>query len=83
MTAPSADRRVWFRAKRYGIGWGLPCAWQGWVVLGVWFLLMLAGTPLLPEHPLWFALHTVVLAALLIFVCWLKGEKVRWRWGGD
>ncbi|HTS17465.1 MAG TPA: hypothetical protein VMP11_07825 [Verrucomicrobiae bacterium] len=27
------DKRVWFRAKRYGWGWGLPCAWQGWVVL--------------------------------------------------
>jgi hypothetical protein len=23
--------RYWFRAKRYGMGWGLPLAWQGWV----------------------------------------------------
>lgn len=23
----------WFRAKRYGWGWGLPVRWQAWVVL--------------------------------------------------
>jgi hypothetical protein len=23
------------------------------------------------------------LAALLIAICWLKGEKPRWRWGDD
>jgi hypothetical protein len=24
-------RKIWFPAKRYGWGWGLPCCWQGWV----------------------------------------------------
>jgi hypothetical protein len=29
------EKTVWFIAKRYGWGWGLPCAWQGWVVFAV------------------------------------------------
>jgi hypothetical protein len=24
------EKHYWFRAKRYGLGWGLPCSWQGW-----------------------------------------------------
>jgi hypothetical protein len=30
-----------------------------------------------------FNLATVVLAGLLVTVCWIKGEKPRWRWGKD
>lgn len=26
-------QKYWFSDKRYGWGWGLPSAWQGWVVL--------------------------------------------------
>jgi len=29
----SRQREFWFPAKRYGWGWGLPVAWQGWAVL--------------------------------------------------
>ena len=35
--------RYWFPAKRYGWGWGLPVAWQGWLVLAVFFGLVAAG----------------------------------------
>ncbi len=24
---------IWFPAKKYGYGWGMPVVWQGWVVL--------------------------------------------------
>jgi len=37
---PVPEKRVWFPAKRYGWGWGLPCAWQGWLVLAAYFLGM-------------------------------------------
>ncbi len=30
------QHRYWFRSKRYGYGYGLPIAWQGWVVLLLW-----------------------------------------------
>lgn len=29
----SNGKKIWFPAKRYGWGWGLPVTWQGWVVL--------------------------------------------------
>ena len=38
------DRDIWFPAKRYGWGWGFPIAWQGWVVLLVYLVLLFLGT---------------------------------------
>ena len=33
--------KIWFPSKTYG--WGLPCAWQGWVVFLIYFLLLILG----------------------------------------
>jgi uncharacterized membrane protein YhaH (DUF805 family) len=77
------EKKYWFRAKRYGYGWGLPCSWQGWVVFGVWLALMGAGAFLMPEHPLVFGAHVLILVAALIVICIFKGEPPRWRWGKD
>jgi len=80
-----SDRQYWFRAKRYGWGWGLPVTWQGWLVLAVFVALLIANTFAFPpsQQPgLYFGL-TVVLVAALSVVCWLTGEPPRWRWGGD
>lgn len=73
----------WFPMKRYGWGWGLPIAWQGWVALGAYMVAMPLGIVLFPP---WSALveymiYVHVLTAALIFICWLKGEPPRWRWG--
>jgi len=74
----------WFPAKRYGWGWGLPTAWQGWVVVAVFIAVVLAGAQwILPSRgPVPFVLYTLVLTAALVGVCWLKGEPPSWRWGG-
>ncbi len=82
---PSAktEKKIWFPAKRYGWGWGLPVCWQGWVVMIVWVLLLVAAQLLLLRHPVWFAVCIVGLAAGLIGICLWKGEKPRWRWGKD
>lgn len=37
------ERKYWFRAKRYGWGWGLPTAWQGWVVMALFSCLLLVA----------------------------------------
>jgi uncharacterized membrane protein YhaH (DUF805 family) len=77
----STDQRYWFRAKRYGWGWGLPCSWQGWVVLLVWLAAFLAGVRFLPR---WLPAHLafmVVMVVLLLMVCYCKGEPPAWRWG--
>jgi hypothetical protein len=78
------DRRAcWFPAKQYGWGWGLPTAWQGWVVLGIFFFLVGIGAfTLLPESsPYMFVAYCLLLCLALVAVCWAKGEPPRWRWG--
>lgn len=80
---PTNDpNRIWFPAKRYGWGWGLPVAWQGWVVMGVWFVIVVGVTPFLAVRswPGFFA-FLAVMSALLIAVCYVRGEPLRWRWG--
>jgi len=77
-------KRYWFRAKRYGWGWGLPGTWQGWVVL-VAFLVAapLGAVFLLGSGVGAFILYEAVITAVLLAVCFRKGEPPRWRWGGD
>lgn len=79
------ERKYWFTAKSYGWGWGLPAAWQGWVVLIAFVLLMIAGAILvLPRFGmLLFYAYTFALVAMLTFVCWRTGPPPRWRWGDD
>ena len=76
--------RYWFKAKRYGWGWGLPTAWQGWVVYAVALALFAAIAIAFPpprDIPR-FILGVVAVAAALVVVCLVKGEPPRWRWGG-
>ncbi len=74
----------WFPAKRYGWGWGLPLRWQGWVVLAAFIFLFGAGFLIFPPNgKLAFLLaYVAFISALLIAICWIKGERPRWRWGG-
>lgn len=84
--APAEQRpstEIWFRAKRYGWGWGAPVAWQGWVVLVGWLALLLAGVlALVRLSPVVAFVYTLAMVALLIAICWIKGERPRWHWGG-
>jgi hypothetical protein len=77
--------KYWFPAKRYGWGWGLPVAWQGWVVLGVYLVLVLAGIPFVNSaaRVLLFVLYVAALSLVLVAICWRTGEPPRWRWGGS
>jgi hypothetical protein len=75
-------RRYWFKRKRYGWGWGLPVAWQGWVVLALFVAAISAASHLAPRHPVLFALAITASAAALLAVCLWKGEPPKWRWGG-
>jgi hypothetical protein len=69
----------WFPAKRYGWGWGPPIAWQGWVVLGAYFVVLVVISLAIPPaaHPAGFIAAVSALSALLVAVCWLKGEPPR------
>lgn len=76
------DRPEWFAPRRYGIGAGLPIAWQGWALLSIWAALI--GLALLifgPEDILALAIVIPVTAAALIIVARTTRGGWRWRWG--
>lgn len=83
-------QQYWFKAKLYGWGW-TPATWQGWLVISVYAALIVIMSLLredsIPGNPdsgsnfLVFALPIILLTALLIFICYKKGEKPRWQWG--
>lgn len=82
-------KKLWFVTKRYGWGW-TPATWEGWLVLVVFVAVMVANamrlgvadqSPMAPAFPTEFVVETAILVALLISICYAKGEKPRWRWG--
>ncbi len=79
------ERKYWFRAKRYGWGWGLPLCWQGWVAYGAYAVLL--GLAVFwfrfHHHPAAFVSLVLLLTLALLGVCWTMGEPPRWRWGKD
>jgi hypothetical protein len=75
--------KYWFRAKRYGYGWGLPCRWQGWAVLIGYAALILARKAIIPRDATATALYVLGLTAALIVICRLKGPPPKWRWGEE
>jgi len=78
------EKEIWFPAKKYGWGWGPPCAWQGWVVMAVWLVLLGGGWLFIAPRSIGlFVGYAFVLGAVLFVVAWLKGEPPRWRWGKD
>ncbi len=80
-----SDRPEWFAPRRYGLGAGLPMAWQGWAVLAA-FLLVIGLAILLfgPDNPAALVIIVPAIAALLIVTALTTRGGWRWRWGnGD
>ena len=82
------NNKLWFKAKSYGWGW-TPVTWQGWVVTVVFSALIylnyvrlesVAGTE--QELMMFYIPETIILALILILICYKKGERPEWRWGG-
>ena len=77
-------KKMWFPAIKYGFGWGLPVTWPGWAVLLSYILLIVIGIKNVTGSTSqvgFFIVYVVFLTALLIFICWKKGEKPAWRLG--
>jgi uncharacterized membrane protein YhaH (DUF805 family) len=49
----------------------------------LWLALVFASTFLLNQHLAWAVVCMGGMVLLLILICYLKGEKPRWRWGKD
>jgi len=73
-------KKIWFRAKIYGWGW-CPCTWQGWLIILVWLLLFVSALVKMDHEWLKNLVAAFVFTAILIWVCYKKGEKPGWRWG--
>jgi hypothetical protein len=80
---PTRPPRYWFPAKTYGWGWGVPCTWEGWLVLVAYIGLTIAVAWICPPERSWpgFLAGVYGLAAAMILVCWWTGEPPAWRWG--
>lgn len=78
-----SSQKYWFLAKAYGWGWGVPRAWQGWVVLAGYVMGMIALTIFVdPESRMGeFLTGVAALTVALLAICFAKGEPPRWRWG--
>lgn len=76
----------WFKRKAFGWGW-TPVTWQGWLVILVYIAIILAlvfslsNSSTGEEVALIFLLPFIILTALLICICYKKGEKPKWTWG--
>lgn len=70
---------AWFRAKRYGYGWGLPLTWQGWVVLVAYTAVMAVGGIWFARNPGAFVAIMLGASAVLVWICWATGEPPRLR----
>ncbi len=85
-----SKKKLWFVARRYGYGW-TPATKEGWLVLLLYLLAVwgayecqytrdASGT--MDDFILYRFLPQVFgLTLMLLVICFLKGEKPRWRWG--
>lgn len=79
-------QRYWFKRKLYGFGW-IPARLPGWIVLGMYLLVVLGLTLTTPRTlSTQAALVQVVIPiciATIIFllIAWRTGEPLQWQWG--
>ena len=72
----------WFAAKRYGIGSGMPIAWQGWALLAGYIVLI--GLAAFLVQFSWLAYFSLVgfLTGLFALISARTTQGGwRWRWG--
>jgi hypothetical protein len=74
-----SDRPEWFAPKRFGIGAGLPIAWQGWAVLAAYILLLYLAAHWLNPPSLAFWSAVALLTGLFVWIAFLI-TKGGWRW---
>jgi hypothetical protein len=82
--------KLWFKARSFGWGW-TPVSVEGWVVVVVFLVLVLAGTAIFmyqirggADQGLATVLYLAWVALLvgaLVAIGYATGEPPRWRWG--
>ena len=80
----SNPNNIWFRAKYYGWGW-YPATWQGWITMLIWaglFIIIVGSGDDKSNMMFSVVLPAILITIALIIVCYIKGDKPCWRWGG-
>jgi ABC-type microcin C transport system permease subunit YejB len=77
--------KAWFTPKRYGYGSGLPCSWEGWLVLAVYLIAVPLGVvPALRYLPHWAAMAVWFAYVAVLTIAFILIAKARteggWRW---
>ena len=79
--------KLWFKAKRYGIGWR-PVTMEGWVVTLMYLFLLVFFFGAIDSHShsnsdtlISFSLPFIGLTSLFLSVCYARGECLVWHWG--
>lgn len=70
----------WFKRKLYGWGW-VPVKIQGWMVILVWVIMFSSLITKIDHEGSKNILFVFISVAVLIYICYKKGEKPRWQWG--
>jgi uncharacterized membrane protein len=76
------EKKLWFKAKRYGFGW-TPCSWEGWTLIilfaafQVWNFLRIDSTSHSNSDTIRPFIIQLFLSFIILFVIasW-KGEKL-------
>ncbi len=70
----------WFAPKKFGLGSGLPIAWQGWVIMTL-YLAVVTGTAglLAPRHP-GIALAVILPLTVAFMVICAQHTRGGWKW---
>ncbi len=73
----------WFAPKRFGVGAGLPIAWQGWAISALYAAVVVIAAYTLQNSAL--AMLAVIVpatAVLIVIAARTTRGGWRWRWGG-
>jgi hypothetical protein len=78
-------RKFWFRRREYGLGWGLPVRWQGWLAYSAYFGLLFAGIRVLKTElgMLGPVVYVTLLTTALLGVIAAMGERSPKAQGGE
>ena len=76
------NRRQWFSPKCFGYGSAMPCSWQGWLVVALYFAIGLSSAYFFAKKPV--ILLSILIPATIIFLVIAAATTTggwRWRWG--
>ena len=77
---------IWFPAKKIGWGWGFPTHIMGWMALCVWVALVIATVVFFGPNKIGFSKFLGLIftySIVLLIICIIKGEKLKWSWGNS